>query len=141
MAFRSLNGAAILVKINGVTYPQCKAIQLNIDYGEDTIYGIDSALPQEIRQTRISVQGKIDGMRIKSTSLMTAGIIKTLKNQLQADYITIQIVDRTTQDVLYFIQQAKVTNESFSVGVRKVVDFSFSFKGIMPCQPEDMSYF
>lgn len=140
-AASTLSGASIKLYISGILYPQAQSVNLTIDYGEDAIYGIDSALPQEIRQTRISVQGSVNGLRIRTDSgLQSNGIIPLLKASLHAPYLSIEIRDRLTDGVLYFIQGVKVTSESFRAVTKGKVELSFNFKGIMPYQPSDMQY-
>jgi hypothetical protein len=136
----TLSGASIILKINGQAYNSVKSIRLTIDYGEDSIYGIDSTLPQEIRQTRFAMQGIVTGIKLHSDTLQQRTIIRTLKNSLQAQYISIQILDRITSEMIYFIQQAKVTTESFSVSAKGVAEISFNFKGIKVYQSGEMNY-
>jgi hypothetical protein len=137
----TLSGAAIKLYVSGILYPQAQSVTLTIDYGEEPIYGIDSALPQEIRQTRISIQGSVSGVRILTDSgLQTNGIIPILKNSLHAPYISIEIRERESDAVLYFIQGVKVTSESFRAVSKGKIELSFNFKGTMPYQPNDMQY-
>jgi hypothetical protein len=137
----TISGAAVKLYIGGILYPNVRSISLTIDYGQEPIYGIDSFLPQEIKQTRVSVQGSISGVRIRTTSgLQGANIVKILKEQLQSPYLSVEIRDRISNEVMYFIQGVKVTNETFRASVKGTAELSFNFKGIMPYQPFDMQY-
>jgi len=141
MAVQTVSGASIKLFIAGILYPNARSVTINIDYGEDAIYGIDSALPQEIRQTRISVQGSVSGIRIRSTpGLQGANIVSILKDSLQAPYVTLEIRDRVSDEVMYFIRGVKVTSESFKAVSKGTVELSFNFKGILPSQPNDMQF-
>ena len=139
-SYQTISGAMIKIYIGGVLYPEAQSVSFMIDYGEDPIYGIDSAFPQEIRQTRVSVQGKVTGIRIKNSGGIQSRNARTLiKESLLAPYTSIQIKDRLTDEVILFVSNAKVVNESFSVGIKGTAQVSFDFKGIIPLQPNDMA--
>jgi len=139
MSNQTLTGALIKLYIGGVLYPEAQSISYTIDYGESEIYGIDSAFPQEIRQTRVSVQGQVSGIRIKASGGIQSRNARTvIKESLQAPYVSIQIRDRSTDEIILFIPQAKVTSQSSSISVKSVVTLSFGFKGIIPLETNDI---
>lgn len=140
MAVQTLTGATIKLFIGGVLYPECQSISLAIDYGEEPIYGVDSAFPQEIRQTRISVKGQVSGIRLKASGgIQSRNARSLIKDALHAPYVSIQIKDRAGDEILYFIPQAKIINESFSASAKGIVNVSFGFTGIIPQQSNDIS--
>lgn len=137
---QTINGASIKLYIGGVLYPEASSLSYIIDYGEEATYGVDSALPQEIRQTRISVQGQVSGIRIRASGGIQSRNARTLiKDSLQAPYVSIQIKDRSTDEILLFLPQAKVTSQSTTVAAKGILQLSFSFKGIQPLESNDIS--
>jgi hypothetical protein len=137
---QTISGATIKLFIGGVLYPEAQSISYTIDYGEEPIYGVDSSLPQEIRQTRISVQGQVSGIRLRASGGIQGRNARTLlKDSLQAPYVSIQIRERATDEILLFIPQAKVTNQSSTVSVKGLMQLSFGFKGIQPLETFDIS--
>lgn len=140
MATQIITGSTIKLFIGGVLYPEAQSISWSIDYGEEPIYGIDSPFPQEIGQTRMSVQGQVSGIRIKLSGGIQSRNARTLiKDSLQAPYTSIQIRDRSTDEILLFVPQAKITNQSSSVSAKSVMQLSFGFKGIIPLEPNDIA--
>jgi hypothetical protein len=138
--YQTITGSVVKLFIGGVLYPEAQSISLSIDYGEEPVYGIDSAFPQEIKQTRVSVQGQVSGIRLRASGGIQSRNARTLiKESLQAPYVSIQIRDRSTDEILYFIPQAKVTSQSMSVGVKGTMQLSFGFKGIIPLETNDIS--
>jgi hypothetical protein len=136
----TVTGASVKIKLSGVLYPQAQSISYTIDYGEEPIYGIDSPYPQEIRQTRISVQGQIVGMRIRASGgIQTAKVRTEISRSLQAPYMSVQIIDISTEEIILFIAQAKVTSQSITVAAKGVLQLSFSFKGIIPLEDNDVT--
>ena len=137
---QTITGASVKLFIAGVLYPEAQSISWAIDYGEDAIYGVDSPFPQEIRQTRISVQGSVSGIRVKvSGGIQSRSALTLIKDSLQAPYVSIQIKDRSTDEVLLFVPQAKITNQSSSVSAKGILQLSFQFKGIIPYEANDLA--
>ena len=138
--YQTISGATVKIFLGGVLYPEAQSISYSIDYGEDPIYGVDSAFPQEIRQTRVSVKGSINGIRLKSSGGIQSRNARTLiKEALHAPYVSIQIKDRSSDEIILFVSQTKITNESFSVSAKGIVSVSFSFTGIIPMGSNDLS--
>jgi hypothetical protein len=135
---RTISGAQIKIYINGIVYDEAQQLDYTIDYGEEPIYGIDSFFPQEIKITRISVQGTISGLRVKdSNGLQGYSIRPGVRDSVFAPYISIRIADRETGEDILFIPNAKVTNERSSVSAKGVMKTTFSFTGLQPQQPLD----
>jgi hypothetical protein len=135
---RTISGAQIKIYINGIVYNESQQLDYSIDYGEEPIYGIDSFFPQEIKITRISVQGTISGLRLKdSNGLQGYSIRPGIRDSFFAPYISIRIADRSTGEDILFIPNAKVTNERSSVSAKGVMKTTFSFTGLQPQQPLD----
>jgi hypothetical protein len=135
---RTIVGAHIKIYINGVAYQEAQSLSFNIDYGEEPIYGIDSVFPQEIKTTRISVEGRIEGLRIaNSAGLQGYQIRPGIRQSVFAAYISIRAQDRRTGEDIIFIPFAKVKNESTQVSAKGVMKTSFSFSGLQPLQPLD----
>jgi hypothetical protein len=135
---RVVSGAHLKIYINGVVYNEAQQLSYTIDYGEEPIYGIDSFFPQEIKITRISVQGSISGVRIAdSNGLQAVNIRSGIRDSVFAPYISIRISDRRTNEDILFIPYAKVMNEKLDVSAKGNVKVSFSFTGLQPHQPLD----
>ena len=135
---RTISGAHIKIYINGNVYNESQQLDYTIDYGEEPIYGIDSVFPQEIKITRISVTGTIQGIRIaNSNGLQGYNIRPGIRDSIFAPYISIRVTDRRTGEDIIFIPYAKVTNEKTSVDAKGNMKSTFSFSGLQPQQPLD----
>lgn len=139
MAVQTLTGADIKVYIGGTHYKECQSVSINVDYGEESTYGVDSPFPQEIATTRIITGGSITGIRLKaSAGLQGAGARPRILESLYAPYTSIKVVDRSTGFVLFYIPNAKVSSETISIMTKGVVRVSFNFKGIVPLNELDV---
>jgi len=135
-----LTGAQVKLYIAGKLYPEVQNLSYTIDYGEQEIYGIDSIFPQEVRTTRMSVQGAVSGVRVKfSGGTQGANARPRINEIFNSPYVAIRVQDRFTQQDIVFIPQAKITSEQVTVPAKGVVKLNFSFKGIIPYQEIDIS--
>jgi len=138
MAQRTIAGAHIKLYINGKVYNEVQQLQYTIDYGEEPIYGIDSVFPQEIKITRVSIQGSVSGVRTaQSNGLQGYDIRPKIFDSIFAPYISIRISDRRTGEDILFVPYARVTNERTNINAKGVVQTSFSFSGLQGQQPLD----
>lgn len=135
---RTIAGAHIKLYINGSVYNEVRQVSYTIDYGEEPIYGIDSVFPQEIKITRISIQGTISGLRLaNSNGLQGQNIRPGIRDSIFAPYISIRLFDRRTGEDVIFIPHARITNEKVDVSAKGIMTTSFSFTGLQPQQPLD----
>ena len=135
-----LKGSEIKIFISGKLYNEVQSITWTIDYGEKEIYGIDSQFAQEIAPTKIAVQGKITGVRVKNSAGLQGKAARTrISEILHAPYTSLRVSDRHSNVDILWLPQMKVVSESLSVQAKGIASLSFTFKGIIPYQPIDLS--
>lgn len=136
----TLTGAQVKIYISGKLYPEAQSISWTIDYVEEEIYGIDSVFPQEIAPNKVKVSGRISGIRLKSSGgLQGAAARSKISEVLSSPYTSLRVHDRYSNKDILFIPQMKVTSENFEAATKGSVKLSFSFKGIIPYQENDMA--
>jgi hypothetical protein len=141
MATHVLTGAHIKLYINNKLFKTVQSISIDVDYGETEIYGIDAAYPQEIATTRVSVRGKISGIRLKYSGGLQADNVRPLFTDVaSAPYISLRIEDRQSGEDILFIPQAKVTKESHQIATKSTYKLSFDFVGIVPLMALDRAF-
>lgn len=135
----TLRGADIKIYISGKLYPEAQSANWTIDYGENEIYGVDSQFPQEISPNRLSVQGSITGVRVKSSGgLQGYDARSKISEILYAPYTSLRIKDRHSGRDILWLPQMKVTSESVQIQAKGVVRLNFNFKGIIPYNELDL---
>lgn len=141
MATYILTGAHIQLEINGKTYKVVQAVSIDIDYGEAPIYGIDAPYAQEIASTKVSVVGKVQGLRVKySGGIQSQNLRPLFTDTAAAPYISIRITDRQSGEDIIFVPQAKVSRESHQIGTKSTYRLSFDFTGIVPLMALDRAF-
>jgi len=138
MVQKTIAGAQVSLHINGKLYNEVQQLSDTIDYGEEPIYGIVSIFPQEIKITRVSIQGSVSGVRLAgSNGLQGQDIRPKITDSMFAPYVSIRISDRRTGEQIMWIPYARVTNEKVDISAKGVVKVSFSFLGLQGQQPLD----
>jgi hypothetical protein len=141
MASLSLVGADIVLYINNAPYKITQSVMLDIDYGEDGIFGIDSPWAQEIAGTRALVKGSVKGLRVKNSGGLQASNMRPLFTDLAASpYVSIRIQDRSTGEDIALITNAKVSKETHTAAIKGVYKLDFDFVGQMVLMSLDRSY-
>jgi hypothetical protein len=129
----AVNGADIKLFINGKVYNSVQQLSWVVDRGEQEIYGIDIPFPQEIFTTKVSIKGKVSGVRVKASGGIQANNMASLITDIQASpYIDIRVQDRHTGYDLLLLTRAKISSESVEVGAKSVLRYSFEFKALIP---------
>lgn len=135
-----LTGAHIKLYINNVLYKEVQGISLNLDYGEQETYGIDSPYPQEIASSRVSCRGSVQGLRLKLSGGLQGKNMRPLFQDIAANpYISVRIQDRQSGEEIAFFPNAKVVRESHSIGVKATYKMSFEFVAMVPLMALDRS--
>lgn len=135
-----LTGAHINLYINNKLYKQVQGVTFSIDYGESEIYGIDSAYPQEIAPSRVSVRGKVTGLRIKQSGGLQGINARPLFTDMAASpYVSIRIQDAQSTEDIAFFPNCKVSNEQHQIGVKSTYKLSFDFIAQIPMMALDRS--
>ena len=135
-----LAGPHILLFINNKRYKVVQSITLDVDYGEEGIYGIDSPYPQEIAGGKVTVRGSVRGLRIKYSGGLQAGNLRPAFTDMAASpYISIRIQDLSSGEDIVLITNAKVTREQHSVAIKGTYKLNFDFIGQIPLFSLDRS--
>lgn len=126
-------GATIELWANNKQFKEVADVSFTVDYGEDYIYGIDSGYPQEIAPTRVTVSGSVSGFRLKLSGGIQGKTLRPLFTDIVASpYVSLRITDRSTQEDIIFIPQAKISAETHNIPSRGTYRVNFTFKGIIP---------
>lgn len=134
-----LAGAMVKVYFGGTLLNECQSISYAIDYGEEPIFGIDSAFPQEIASGRVTIQGSCTIVYVQGNDGLQGKEITPRVNQiLYTPYISLRVKDRKADSDLFFCPQVKITNESTTINAKGTVKVTFNFRGIIPYSSVDL---
>ncbi len=133
-------GARCILKINGQLAGFAFGIQWKIETSQDEINTIDNYFPYEFAPKRCSVEGTISGFHIPgkgaSASLMQSNALSFLFHK----YITIEVRDSQTDNLLFLTKKAVITSRSEDVKVESIGTVTLNFKAIGWMDEKDPQY-
>lgn len=133
MAFPSIIAAHHLVcYINGVLFGYINGMpQWNVDTEYREARGIDTNEAFELMPGQSRVSGTFTILRGRDTGgLEGAGLVASGQKMLQQKYMTIEMVDRLTNQTVFRALRCQVTRQSWSAQPKGLVTGTFTWTGI-----------
>ena len=128
-----LTGANIKIYINNKVYKTVQSITFEVSYEETPIFGVDANYPQEIAPGKITVNGSVQGLRLKLDGGLQGSNMRPLFTDAAAGpYISLRIQDRATQEDILYIPNAKISKERHAIVTKQVYKLNFYFVGQIP---------
>lgn len=92
---------------------------------------IDSLLARQLAPRMYEVSGNIQVLRGRSTGgLEGAGLVSSGESMMLQKYLTIELQDRFTQDIVFRAVSCEANNQQWQIQTRGLVVGSFNFTGI-----------
>ena len=137
-----ISGATLRLHLNNQIYKVTQSVSLQQETCEYAIYGIDSPYAQELASGgQISYRGSIRGVRIKNGGGVQAQNGRPLFSDVAASpYISIRLDDRTTGEILFSCQNAKITSIKETVGAKGTYKVDIDFHAQIAFTSIDLSY-
>lgn len=91
---------------------------------------IDSNVPRELMPGMYRVSGTFSILRGMNTGgLEGAGIVTSAENMLWQKYLTIELVNRFNNDVIFRAVSCAVTRQSWSIAPKQIIQGTFDWVG------------
>jgi hypothetical protein len=124
------SGARCILKINNRIAGFAFGISWRINTMATEINTIDDYLPYEIAPQRITVEGSISALHIPGTSAGTELWQPDVLAFLMHKYITIEVRDVYTDDLLFLTTKAMITTRMEDIKVDQLSSVQLTFKAI-----------
>lgn len=124
------SGARCILRVNGEIVGFAFNISWNINTQVTEIKTVDDYLPYELAPSRIEVSGSIGGFRIPGSSPTQKFIQSDLLSFLHQRYISIEVRDAQTDDIIFYTQKAMVTSRSETININDLAKMNLQFKAI-----------
>lgn len=125
-----MTGARTIIKVNDRLLGFAFQVSWNINTEQTEIYTIDDPLPHEIAPKRISVSGTLGAFIIPGRSATAEVIQSNMLSFLVNKYITIEVRDSVTDEIIFKTNNAVVTNNQGSLTADQVGTMQLSWKAI-----------
>lgn len=124
------SGARAILKVNNTICGFAFGISWHINTIVSDINTIDDYLPYELAPQRITVDGTISAMHIPGTSAGTELWQPDVLSFMMNKYITIEVRDIVTDDLLFLTTKALITSRVEDIRVDQLSQVQLSFKAI-----------
>lgn len=124
------SGARCTLKINGELAAFATAISWRITTETREIRTIDNPLPVELVPTMVSVEGTIGGLRLPGQSPTQNLIMPDVLSFLFHKYITIEVRDSKTDQLLFLTGKAQITGRMEELKSESLGSIALTWKAI-----------
>ena len=129
-AARYASGARTTLKINGKVSGFAFGVSWRINTAVTEINTIDDYFPAELAPQRISVEGSVSMLHIPGQSAGTELWQPDALNFLFQQYITIEVRDSATDQLLFYTSKAMVTSRAEDIRVDSLANVTLQWKAI-----------
>lgn len=123
--------AACKLYINGKPFGVAVSFSWSTNSGRRGLYGIDTPLPFELAPGSQAVTGRIEVIKTRLDGGLEGRGLAAADNSIHLEkYISILLVDRVTDEQIFWCQNAAVNAQAWSVSARGILTGSFDFIGL-----------
>jgi len=143
---RYMTGSRAIIKVNDKLFGFAFAVSYNIntEYVENNT--IDSYVAEELMPTRISVSGTLSMFHIPGKGPTKELVQANVMSFLMHKYITIEIRDQTTDEIVFKTNKAVITNKNQTLQAGELSTIQLTWKALgwvdeleMPKEPDGAS--
>lgn len=127
---RYASGARCVLKINGKVCGFAFGVSWRINTSVTEINTIDDYFPAELVPQRIQVEGTLNALHIPGTSAGTELWQPDSLNFLFQQYITIEVRDSATDQLLFYTSKAMITSRAEELRVDSLSNVNLSWRAI-----------
>ncbi len=129
MIAQTLHGPQLKCYVNGKLLGIVTSIEFNVARGFAERSGIDQNTVAEFIPGNVMIAGRISVVRIRgSGGLEGLGLVAFPDKMLLEKYNKIDLIDRSTDKVVFSAINAVITDQSWSVGAKQLMAGSISFR-------------
>ena len=130
----TINGSHIKVYANAALIGITTSVTFSIDYGRRVITGIDVQSPTEITSGQVKIKGSISLVRLKQDGGPEGyNLVPTIADISLEKYLSISLVDRYTDSVIFRTDNALISNQSWTIKNRQIITGTVTFDSIDYC--------
>ena len=107
-----MNGSRAIIKVNGKIAGFAFGVSWNIATIHNEVFELDNFLPYELAPTLLRVSGSLSMFHMPGKGPSNLNMQANRMSFLHQKYVTIQIVDQQTSNIILNVQKAVITNRS-----------------------------
>jgi hypothetical protein len=127
LAYRARNANSVTILIGDQPIGFGQTLAHTFDFGTEGIYGIGTAMPQEIQQLRVAPQITIDSFALTQKGLQVLGYPINLASILSNTQFNIFVTDGTTQQPLFTYVGCVASNFNENIPANRPITDAITF--------------
>lgn len=125
-----LSGARVTMRINDKLAGFAFQFTWRIDTAQDEIRTIDDYVAWEYAPKFITIEGTIGMLHMPGKGPVSEKIMPALSEFLFNKYISIEVRDKATDELIFFTPKAVITSRNETLQAEQLANISLSFKAI-----------
>lgn len=132
MHSRIIVGAKVVVYVNGRLFGRITAFSFESITNRKPIHTVDIPWAQELAATTVTTRGSMKILRLSGDGGAQGAQLVAPQHQISAEkYMTILVIDRSTETTLFQSDNCQVNSESWEVDARGRMEGSIGFESIL----------
>ena len=127
VAAKVRNANRVTVMIGDQVLGFAQTTSHSADFGTQQLYGIGSALPQEVQQMRVSPQITIDSFALTNAGRAALGESESLASILANNQFNLHVVDGDTNNPIFTYVGGQASNFSENIPANQPISDSITF--------------
>ena len=125
-----MTGARAVIKVNDKLFGFAFSVSWNVSLSAVEINTIDDPTPWELAPQRISVSGSMSAFILPGQSVQSELIMADIGSFLANRYITIEVKDSATDEIIFKTSKAMITGQSASLQSEQLGQQSLTWKAV-----------
>ena len=125
-----VTGARAILKLDNSVMVYATSVSYSVETRYEEVREVDNSLPVELVPTQIKVAVTCTNFRVPQESASVLALQPTILNHLEQRYISIEIRDRGTNDIILYVPQAMLVARRGSIGARSLASETWELVGI-----------
>jgi hypothetical protein len=127
----TIAGASVVLLVNDVNYGRVIGIDWDVTTPIEELRGVDSPQPYELANSTTSVGGTLSVLRtLGDGGAEGAGMTAPLIDVGKTRYVSLTLLERRTQQVLFQTKRAAISSQSWTVPLRGIISGTITFISI-----------
>lgn len=125
-----MNGARCKIRINNQLVAFAFQVAWTVQTSQDEINVIDEYLPTELAPKRMRCTGTLGCFRIPGLGASSLGFQPNILSFLFHKYVSIEVTDKKSGNVLFYASHAVITERSESISAQGTATMQLQFQAI-----------
>lgn len=130
LAYNARNANSVTIMVGDQPVGFAQTTSHSMDFGTEGLYGVGTAMPQEIQQLRNSMSITLDAFSLTAAGLLALGQPSNLASVLANNQFNLHVIDGATGQALFTYVGCVANNFSENIPANQPISDSITFTAI-----------